>query len=68
MNGKNICEEKFDVPAGLVIGNEGTGLGRIVREKCDFLVSIPMKGNIDSLNASCAASIIIYEIVKQRGI
>lgn len=68
MDGKNICEEKFDVPVGLVIGNEGTGLGRIVREKCDFLVRIPMKGNIDSLNASCAASIIIYEIVKQRGI
>lgn len=68
MNGKNIYEEKFDVPVGLVIGSEGSGIGRLVREKCDNLVKIPMKGNISSLNASCAASIIVYEIMKQRGI
>jgi len=68
MNGKNIYEEKFDVPVGLVIGSEGSGIGRLVKEKCDNLVKIPMKGNINSLNASCAASIIIYEIMKQRGI
>lgn len=68
MEGKNIYEEKFDVPVGLVIGSEGAGLGRIVREKCDILIRIPMKGNIGSLNASCAASIIIYEIAKQRGV
>lgn len=68
MNGKNIYEEKFDVPVGLVIGSEGSGIGRLVKEKCDNLVKIPMKGNINSLNASCAASIIIYEIIKQRGI
>jgi len=68
MNGKNIYEEKFDVPVGLVIGSEGSGIGRLIKEKCDNLVKIPMKGNINSLNASCAASIIIYEIMKQRGI
>ena len=68
MNGKNINEEKFDVPMALVIGSEGSGIGRLVKEKCDSLVKIPMKGNVGSLNASCAASIIIYEIMKQRGI
>lgn len=66
--GKYIYEEKFDVPAGLVIGSEGFGIGRLVREKCDILVKIPMKGNVSSLNASNAASIIIYEIMKQRSI
>lgn len=53
-------------PIGLVIGNEGTGVSRLVREKCDFAVSIPMKGNIDSLNASVAAGVLSYEIVRQR--
>lgn len=66
MNGKNVFEEKFDSPVGLVIGSEGSGIGRLVKEKCDALVKIPMNGNINSLNASCAASIIIYEIIKQR--
>ena len=68
MDGKNLHEEKFDVPVGLVIGSEGSGIGRLIKEKCDALVKIPMKGNINSLNASCAASIIIYEIMKQRSI
>ncbi len=63
---KYIYEEKFDVPVGLVIGSEGSGIGRLVKEKCDILVRIPMRGNINSLNASNAASIIIYEIMKQR--
>ena len=63
---KYIYEEKFDVPVGLVIGNEGFGIGRLVKEKCDIIVKIPMKGKINSLNASCAASVIIYEIMKQR--
>ncbi len=67
MNGKNVSEEKFDGPVGLVIGSEGSGIGRLIKEKCDNLVKIPMKGNINSLNASCAASIIIYEVMKQRG-
>lgn len=53
-------------PIGLVIGNEGEGVSRLVKEKCDFVASIPMKGNIDSLNASVAAGVLAYEIVRQR--
>ncbi len=67
MEGKNVSDEKFDSPVGLVIGSEGSGIGKLIKEKCDCLVKIPMKGSIDSLNASCAASVIIYEIMKQRG-
>lgn len=51
----------------LVIGSEGEGIGRLIKEKCDFLVSIPMKGEVASLNASVAAGIVMYEILKQRG-
>lgn len=53
-------------PAAIVIGSEGDGMTRLVREKCDFLVSIPMKGKISSLNASAAAAILLYEAVRQR--
>ena len=53
-------------PIGLVIGNEGDGVGRLVKEKCDFVASSPMKGNIDSPNASVAAGVLAYEIVRQR--
>ena len=53
-------------PIGLVIGNEGEGVGRLVKEKCDMVASIPMKGDIDSLNASVAAGVLAYEIVRQR--
>ena len=53
-------------PAAIVIGSEGDGMTRLVREKCDFLVSIPMKGSISSLNASAAAAILLYEAVRQR--
>ncbi|HBV68867.1 MAG TPA: 23S rRNA (guanosine(2251)-2'-O)-methyltransferase RlmB, partial [Clostridiales bacterium] len=67
MEGKNVSDEKFDAPVGLVIGSEGSGIGKLIKEKCDCLVKIPMKGSINSLNASCAASVIIYEIMKQRG-
>lgn len=67
MDGNSISDEKFDAPVGLVIGSEGFGIGRLVKENCDTLVKIPMKGKVNSLNASCAASIIIYEIMKQRG-
>lgn len=67
MDGNSISDEKFDAPVGLVIGSEGFGIGRLVKEKCDTLIKIPMKGKVNSLNASCAASIIIYEIMKQRG-
>ncbi len=51
---------------GLVIGSEGNGVGRLVKEKCDFTASIPMQGDIDSLNASVAAGVLAYEIVRQR--
>lgn len=67
MGEKYIYEENFDVPVALVIGSEGSGIGRLIKESCDILIKIPMKGNINSLNASCAASIIIYEIIKKRG-
>ena len=53
-------------PIGLVIGNEGEGLSQLVRKNCDVMVSIPMKGKISSLNASAAASILLYEAVRQR--
>ena len=54
------------VPAAIVIGNEGEGVSRLIKEKCDFITSIPMKGDIDSLNASVAAGVLSYEIVRQR--
>ena len=54
-------------PAAIVIGSEGDGMTRLVTENCDFLVSIPMKGHINSLNASAAAAILLYEAVRQRG-
>ncbi len=53
-------------PIGMVIGSEGEGVGRLVMEKCDMTASIPMKGNIDSLNASVAAGVLAYEILRQR--
>lgn len=67
MSGKNLYEEKLTGPIGIVIGNEGKGISRLVKENCDALVKIPMKGKINSLNASCAASIIIYDVIRQRG-
>ncbi len=54
-------------PACFVIGSEGAGIGRLVREKCDFLVSIPMKGKVSSLNVSAAAAVLLYEALRQRG-
>ena len=53
-------------PAAIVIGSEGEGMGRLVKESCDFMVSIPMKGHINSLNASNACAILLYEAVRQR--
>ena len=49
-----------------MIGSEGEGLGRLVRERCDFLVSIPLKGKVSSLNASTAAAVLMYEILRQK--
>ena len=59
--------EKFDGPIAIIIGSEGFGMSRLVKENCDFLVKIPMKGKITSLNASVSAGIVMYEVVKQRG-
>ena len=58
--------QDFKMPVGIVIGSEGYGMSRLVKENCDFLVKIPMKGKITSLNASVSAGIVIYEVVKQR--
>ena len=58
--------QDFKMPRGIVIGNEGFGMSRLVRENCDFLIKIPMKGKITSLNASVSAGIVMYEAVKQR--
>ena len=62
----DLYEADLKGPAAIVIGSEGSGMGRLVREKCDFLVSIPMKGHISSLNASAAAAILLYEAVRRR--
>ncbi len=67
MGGESMYRMNLTGPIGLVIGNEGEGVSRLVKEKCDFVVSIPMKGDIDSLNASVAAGVLAYEIVRQRG-
>ena len=56
----------YDMPVVLIIGSEGFGISRLVREKCDFVVNIPMKGKINSLNASVAAGILIYKIFEMR--
>ncbi|MDO5344655.1 MAG: 23S rRNA (guanosine(2251)-2'-O)-methyltransferase RlmB [Lachnospiraceae bacterium] len=66
MGGELMYRLDLKGPIGLVIGNEGEGVSRLVKEKCDFTASIPMKGNIDSLNASVAAGVLAYEIVRQR--
>ena len=58
----------FSGPLALVIGSEGDGMGRLVRESCDFIVSLPMKGKVSSLNASAAAAITMYEILRQRSL
>ena len=66
MGGRVMYDLDLKGPIGLVIGNEGDGVSRLVKEKCDFVASIPMKGDIDSLNASVAAGVLAYEIVRQR--
>ncbi|MBQ1171057.1 MAG: 23S rRNA (guanosine(2251)-2'-O)-methyltransferase RlmB [Lachnospiraceae bacterium] len=66
MNGTRMYDLNLKGPIGLVIGNEGEGVSRLVKEKCDMTASIPMKGDIDSLNASVAAGVLAYEIVRQR--
>lgn len=66
MDGQSMYDLNLTGPIGLVIGNEGKGVSRLVKEKCDYIASIPMKGDIDSLNASVAAGVMAYEIVRQR--
>lgn len=66
MDGDLMYKQDLTGPIGLVIGSEGEGVSRLVKEKCDFITLIPMKGDIDSLNASVAAGILSYEIVRQR--
>lgn len=66
MDGELMYDLNLTGPIGLVIGNEGEGVGRLVKEKCDFVASIPMKGDIDSLNASVAMGVLSFEIARQR--
>jgi 23S rRNA (guanosine2251-2'-O)-methyltransferase len=66
MDGEVMYRQNLTGPIGLVIGNEGEGVSRMIREKCDFTASIPMRGDIDSLNASVAAGVMAFEIVRQR--
>lgn len=68
MNGTNMYDLEMKGSVGLVIGNEGSGVSRLIREKCDFAAKIPMRGDIDSLNASVATGVLAFEIARQRGI
>jgi 23S rRNA (guanosine2251-2'-O)-methyltransferase len=66
MDGETYYKANLTGPIALVIGNEGKGVGRLIREKCDFILSIPMYGKINSLNASNAAAILMYGIRRAR--
>ncbi|MGL5437144.1 MAG: 23S rRNA (guanosine(2251)-2'-O)-methyltransferase RlmB [Lachnospiraceae bacterium] len=66
MGGELMYRLNLKGPIGMVIGNEGTGVSRLVKERCDMVASIPMRGDIDSLNASVAGGVLAYEIVRQR--
>ena len=67
MKGENSTSQDLTGPVALVIGSEGFGIGKLVREKCDFILSLPIKGKVNSLNASVAAGILMYEVRRQRG-
>lgn len=67
MDGQCMYDIDMKGAIGIVVGSEGSGISRLVREKCDFIASIPMKGEINSLNASVAASVLMYEALRQRG-
>ena len=64
---QDVYQSNLKMPLAVVIGNEGKGVGRLIREKCDFLIKLPMRGQLNSLNASVAAGVLMYEIVRQRG-
>ncbi len=66
MDGKDYTAFDYNMPTALVIGNEGRGIGPLVRKKCDEIISLPMVGNINSLNASVAAGVLMYEVLKKR--
>ena len=66
MGGTEVYKQNLTGPLAIVIGSEGKGLGRVVAEKCDFLISLPMQGKINSLNASVATGVILYEVLRQR--
>lgn len=66
MDGQSWCGENYDGGLALVIGSEGNGVGRLVKEHCDVVVSLPMRGKINSLNASVAAGVLMYEVARQR--
>lgn len=68
MNGESLYNTKFNGPTALVIGSEGFGISRLVKENCDFIISLPMQGKINSLNASVAAGIFMFEISRQRSV
>lgn len=63
---ENVYDTKFDGAIGIVVGNEGDGISRLVKQNCDFMIKIPMTGNINSLNASVSTAISIYEVVRQK--
>ena len=67
MKGENYYDIDFDMPLIIVAGAEGEGISRVIKDKCDFSARIPMKGNLDSLNTSVAAGIVMFEAAKQRG-
>ena len=66
MEGQNWCETDFEGGVALIIGSEGKGMSRLLKEKCDVMVSLPMRGAVTSLNASVAGGIIMYEVCRQR--
>lgn len=66
MDGESWCGVDYSGGVGLVIGSEGNGVGRLIRERCDFVVSLPMRGQVNSLNASVAGSVVMYEVARQR--
>ena len=66
MDGTDAFTADLTGPVAVVIGSEGDGISKLTREKCDRMVSLPIKGHIDSLNASVAAGVLMYEIVRQR--
>lgn len=66
MDGTDYTATDFDTPCALVIGNEGKGMGTLITKKCDMVLSLPMLGKINSLNASVAAGILMYEVVRSR--